>query len=449
MAEKRPLSNYSGIIKELQSTDTLYSARVYHGIESFGGLSFDASSHVLTVASGSNTYWHKGLKYYTTSAIVCDLDDYVSLTTNTLYYVYFDDATGTLKADTVLWDLRLKVPVATVYWNGSLGAVVPELHGHDRGVGWHINAHLTIGCRYYNGLELIKPSTTYDSSLEISSGILFDEDVQIKIDPAKTNCRIWYLVSSGKYTFVNSDLPYAGTIGSPSYLDTGSYTLTSVNSSKFVCMWVFGSGDSDRPIYIFPSAGTSEHNTIALARAEGAPNLAGFGLNPELKLLYRLIYQGNGEFQESADYRKASSLPSGTLASISAGSVTFIPYSGITGTNVQSGIEQIVDKMMKGSSYQLDGTNQTIAIDWSNGATQRVTLTRTDHIITFSNPVEGQVYRIKLIQGSGGSKAITTWPTIKWAKGITPTLTTTAGKYDITTLLYDNSEYSADINKNF
>jgi len=345
MAEKRPIVLYAGTAKELQNTDTLYSARVYHGIESFGGLSFDNSGHILTVASGSNTYWYKGLKYYTASAITCDFDSYVTLEANTLYYIYFDDASGTLKAGTDSWNLRERIPVATVYWNGTIGAIVSELHGHDRGIGWHINAHLTIGCRYYNGLELVKPTTSLDSSLEISPGTLFDEDYQIDITPSKTNCRIWYLVSSGKYTFVNSDLPYAGSSGAPSYLNTSTYALTTVNSSKFVCMWVFGSPDSERPIYIFPSAGTSEHNTIALARAETPPILAGLGLNPELKLLYRLIYQGNGEFQESADYRKASSLPSGTLSSIAAGSVSLIPYLDIIGTNVQSGIEQLVDKI--------------------------------------------------------------------------------------------------------
>jgi hypothetical protein len=217
MTEKRPIVLYSGTAKELQNTDTLYSARVYHGIESFGGLSFDNTGHILTVASGSNTYWYKGLKHYTVSAITCDFDSYITLEANTLYYVYFDDASGTLKAGTDLWNLRERIPVATVYWNGSIGAIVPELHGHDRGIGWHINAHLTIGCRYYNGLELVKPTTSFDSSLEISPGILFDEDVQIDITPSKTNCRIWYLVSSGKYTFVNSDLPYAGSVGAPAY----------------------------------------------------------------------------------------------------------------------------------------------------------------------------------------------------------------------------------------
>lgn len=450
MAEKRPLSNYLGLIKELQNTDTLYSARVYHGIESFGGLSFDNSSHALTVASGSNTYWHKGLRYYTASAIVCDLDDYISLTTNTLYYVYFDDASGTLKADTAVWDLRLRIPVATIYWNGSIGAVSAELHGHDRGIGWHINAHLTIGCRYYNGLDLVKPSTTFDSSIEISPGTLFDEDIQITIDPAKINCRIWYLVSSGKYTFVNSDLPYAGTSGSPSYLDTSSYALTSVNGSKFVCMWVYGSGDSDRPIYIFPSAGTSEHLTIALARAEAPPNLAGFGLNPELKLLYRLIYQGNGDFQESADYRRSNSLPSGSLASIAAGSVSVIPTGTLTSSNVQAALEQLLGLVAAagGSSELQLSYSSSLTIDFTTYDTQSIILTGNISF-TLSNLTNGKPYRLIVEQDAAGSRTATFTTTVRWPSAVTPVLTLAGSKVDIFTFIKSRNIIYGDCTKTF
>jgi hypothetical protein len=65
-----------------------------------------------------------------------------------------------------------------------------------------------------------------------------------------------------------------------------------------------------------------------------------------------------------------------------------------------------------------------------------------------SNPVEGQTYKFIIIQ-NGGSNTITTWPTIKWAAGSAPTLTTTNGKADIVTLLYANSSYYADCAKNF
>jgi hypothetical protein len=100
-----------------------------------------------------------------------------------------------------------------------------------------------------------------------------------------------------------------------------------------------------------------------------------------------------------------------------------------------------------GGTYQLTDES-TIAIDWSNGNTQYVALSDVGRTITFSNPVEGEVYRLLIIQ-TGGSKTITTWPTIKWAAGSAPTLTITDGKTDIVTLLYANSIYYADCNVNF
>ena len=104
---------------------------------------------------------------------------------------------------------------------------------------------------------------------------------------------------------------------------------------------------------------------------------------------------------------------------------------------------------MQAGVYQIDGTNQNIIVNWDNGSTQCITLSLTNHIVSFINPYVGQVYRIKIIQDSiDGFKTIGTWPSIKWANGVVPVLTTAAGKCDIITLVYD-SEYCGDINKNF
>jgi hypothetical protein len=104
--------------------------------------------------------------------------------------------------------------------------------------------------------------------------------------------------------------------------------------------------------------------------------------------------------------------------------------------------------MNSAGAYTLtDGA--TIAVDWNNGATQTVTLTATGRTVTMANPVEGQVYRLIIVQDAIGSRTITTWPTIKWAGVPSPTLTATAGKTDIVTLIYANGGYYADCNNNF
>lgn len=101
-----------------------------------------------------------------------------------------------------------------------------------------------------------------------------------------------------------------------------------------------------------------------------------------------------------------------------------------------------------GKAYELtDGA--TIAIDWDDGATQYVVLGATGRTVTFANPREGEVYRFIVIQDGTGSRTITTWPTIKWAGGAAPKLSTAANSIDIVTLLYCNSVYYGDISLDF
>jgi len=126
--------------------------------------------------------------------------------------------------------------------------------------------------------------------------------------------------------------------------------------------------------------------------------------------------------------------------SVSVGSVDKIPRSDHVHPSDTT-------RMVAGVYALTDGA--TIAIDWNNGSTQYVTLGSTGRTVTFANPVAGMVYRFIIIQGSGGSKTITTWPTIKWSGGSAPTLTATAGQADIVTLIYVNGNYYADCSKNF
>lgn len=72
----------------------------------------------------------------------------------------------------------------------------------------------------------------------------------------------------------------------------------------------------------------------------------------------------------------------------------------------------------------------TIAVDWSRGNQQYVTL-GGNRTITFSNYLGGQVLRLFVCQDSTGSRTVT-WPAVVlWESGTAPTLTTTANKCDI------------------
>ena len=347
----------------------------YHGVQSYGTLSFNNSTHVVQLAAGTNTYWYQGVKYTTANAITCDLDDYVTLTANTLYFVYFDDATGTLKASDTVWDLKTKVPVATVFWNGSAGSVCREYHNHTRDLDWHTNAHLTIGARYYSGLDKTAPTTAADATLTITAGAIYDEDLVSTI-AQQTTSRIWYQVSSGVYTFVDSSLPYAGSSGDPKWLDTDDYTLKSVDNNDHVCMWVYATPDIDRPIHIIPTQASVAPSLLATARAEAPPSLAGLNLAPEMKLIWKFIYKGDGEFQEAVDYRNASVLPAGGTASTTASSVSFVPSGNIAATTVQTAIEELDSEKAAVAQTMYIGTTQ-VAINRASAALTLAGITLT------------------------------------------------------------------------
>lgn len=81
----------------------------------------------------------------------------------------------------------------------------------------------------------------------------------------------------------------------------------------------------------------------------------------------------------------------------------------------------------------------TIALNWNNGNVQTVTL-GGNRTFTFANPKEGARYVLKLTQDATGSRTVT-WPTITWQGGAAPTLTTTANKTDLITLVYIGGVY--------
>jgi len=90
---------------------------------------------------------------------------------------------------------------------------------------------------------------------------------------------------------------------------------------------------------------------------------------------------------------------------------------------------------------QTAGTGGTIAIDWSTGNLQEILLTGTGITVTFTGALPGQTCELLVKQDATGSRTITTWPTIKWAGGSAPTLTTTANKSDMIVLKYDGASF--------
>jgi hypothetical protein len=77
-----------------------------------------------------------------------------------------------------------------------------------------------------------------------------------------------------------------------------------------------------------------------------------------------------------------------------------------------------------------DSDGATITFDLSAGNIHQVTLAG-NRTLALSNASTGQVFVIRLVQDGTGTRTVTWFSTVKWANGITPTLTTTLNKTDV------------------
>jgi hypothetical protein len=90
------------------------------------------------------------------------------------------------------------------------------------------------------------------------------------------------------------------------------------------------------------------------------------------------------------------------------------------------------------------GTSQTLAL--TNGTFQTVTLTGN---CTFTMPTAtaGKSFILKVLTGAGGFTA--TFTGVKWPSSATPTITTTASRYDLVSFIADGTAWSGSVLQNF
>jgi hypothetical protein len=90
----------------------------------------------------------------------------------------------------------------------------------------------------------------------------------------------------------------------------------------------------------------------------------------------------------------------------------------------------------------------TTTIDLSTGNVFTVNMGLNIATLTLSNPVVG-TYLIKFVQDATGTRDVSFPTAWKWAGGVIPSLTNTANKLDIVTLIYDGTTYYTTIVQNF
>lgn len=98
--------------------------------------------------------------------------------------------------------------------------------------------------------------------------------------------------------------------------------------------------------------------------------------------------------------------------------------------------------------YDAGNSGSSITIDWNNGAYQRVTLTAATPALTFSNPVNGEMYILEMVQDNTGSRL----PTLPNAVSLPlwGQVGVSTGPNQISTLVlkYNGTGYNGNLLKN-
>jgi hypothetical protein len=371
----------SGAVSTHNSATPVHSATAVgadylHGIHSGytdpSHLVWDDGDIKLTITP-AHTYYYKG------TLVSVAGDNFIVLpgTPDTgQWFVYYDDATGTLTASQTPWDIRDKVMVASVFWNGITGAPVFEGHNSRRDLDWHITHHSTVGAMYETGLDHTAPAAgaAFDD-IDIGTGVIWDEDIRFSVGAALTNCRVWYLTDASTYTFENSTRAHLWSGSAVEYINTGTYAKTAISGGQRINTWVYAAPDIARPLYVIVDALAAPYSNTANARAATPPNLAGFGLSNELKLLYKFIWSST-DFIEATDYRRSSALPVG-------GTSPLINH-GHTAASGSGGI--IDDLRITGSFSRATPVTETSATHTVASTTSWLICNHTDADLTVTLP---------------------------------------------------------------
>ena len=129
----------------------------------------------------------------------------------------------------------------------------------------------------------------------------------------------------------------------------------------------------------------------------------------------------------TSNYLNIGNLITGTVGS---SSVTVQGLLGVTGNTALTTYTETKSSAAVSTSYD---------VSWASGSVIWLTLNAST-TLTFSSPVSGKTMTFFVKQGGAGGYALT-WPTISWPSGAAPTLTTTAQKVDIITVVNVDGVY--------
>lgn len=150
---------------------------------------------------------------------------------------------------------------------------------------------------------------------------------------------------------------------------------------------------------------------------------------------------------QNASLSQFASTTSAQLASVlsdetGTGAAVFSAAPSLTGAVGVSGTLGVTGQTYVAVPATITTTGTSFDVDWNDGNGQAFDAQGStgNLTVTFSNPIAGASYVLKLIQGS--TARMYTWPgTVKWPSGAAPTVTTTDDGIDVVTCFYDGTNY--------
>jgi len=269
-------------------------------------ISWDDGTRTLTLTDGGGAYY-----LLEGEQVLLGGNKSVQITdTEGMWFIYFDDLTGTLKASQTPWTIQPndQVFVAIVYWDANSNKEILvgyELHDFIMAAATHERLHFAGGAKWSSGLALAETGT---EEANVTAGVFYDEDIKINITDgaggglfeqvlSPAELPVYYRIGASNWRIVETssknratDMAYIQAGNTLMYNKlNGSWTLQAVSTNKYMAMWVVGTNDLSEPVAMI--MGQREDTTLQDAKDNnswGDVNLTGMPFQ-ELIILYRVI----------------------------------------------------------------------------------------------------------------------------------------------------------------
>lgn len=283
-------------------------------------LNFDNASQMFSI---SESVIGNGFKIYSTGKELIKSYDSIPIVSvpGTETIIYYDGGDYTLKSSVSEPAFQNgNVVVVSIYWDGTHGLVGEERHGIVMDGATHQYLHSVFGTQYGSGFG--GQFTGSSGTFTIDPGIIYDEDLPHGPTASINFCRVLYHSAS---------VYVASAVQTSSYLfasDTSSVlaydplpNTSSMLTSSFVAYWIMATNDTSCPIYSI--MGQRTDTSLSASKTNALFENLSLGNLPfdEMKLLYRIIYDGSGSWHDTTDYRH-SSLNGNSFVATSHGSLT-------------------------------------------------------------------------------------------------------------------------------